>query len=511
MSRISDSEMSARAGIRVGDRFVSQSEILERGARASRGLASIGVRRGDVVATLLRNDVECFEASIAIATLGAHIVPLNWHFKADEANYVLVDSGAKVLIAHTDLLADVEGAVPKSVVTFSVPTIVARRHGAPPPPPFPGTTDWNDWLAGFEQWSEPPQTPEFSMNYTSGTTGRPKGVRREPLTNEGRAAMAKMFSQLRVSAEMRTIVAAPLYHAAPFGFSMAVLRAGGFIVLMDRFDAEEYLANIEKYHVDNLQMVPTMFVRLLKLPREVRERHDLSSLRIVTHGAAPCPADVKTAMIKWLGPIIYEFYAASELGMIATFCTSEEALSHPGTVGRPVEGAEIRILDDDGNERPAGQVGEIAMWIAGTSPFTYHGNEEKRQGIQRGSLVTCGDVGFLDADGYLYLTDRKSDMAIVGGANVYPAEVEQVLVSMPGVLDCAVFGIPDEDLGEVLAAVVQRQPDATISGQDVVEWLATRVARMKVPRLVEFRDELPREDSGKLFKRRLKEEFASRT
>ncbi|HRD99759.1 MAG TPA: AMP-binding protein, partial [Ilumatobacteraceae bacterium] len=362
----------------------------------------------------------------------------------------------------------------------------------------------------FEPWSDPPQTPEFSMNYTSGTTGKPKGVRREPMTDEGRAAMAAMFAQLEVKSGMRTIVAAPLYHAAPFGFSMAVLRAGGLMILMDRFDAEEYLANIERYKVDNIQMVPTMFVRLLKLPAEVRERYDVSSLQLVTHGAAPCPAEVKTAMIQWLGPIIKEFYAASELGMIATYCSSEEALSHPGTVGRPVDGAEIRILDDAGNELPSGEVGEIAMWIRGTSAFTYHGNEEKRQGIQRGNLVTCGDVGYLDADGYLYLTDRKSDMAIVGGANVYPAEVEQLLVSMPGVLDCAVFGIPDDDLGEVLAAVVQRQPGATITSDDVIGWLTPRIARMKVPATVEFRDELPREDSGKLFKRRLKEEFAAR-
>lgn len=505
-----EAAQTPQAGIQVGDLFVAQGEILDRGARAARGLDVLGIRRGDVVATFLRNDVACFEAAIAAATLGAHIVPINWHFRSDETKYVLEDSGAKVLVAHTDLLAQIPGAIPSGLTIYSVPTVPSRRAGATAPPAPEGTTDWAGWIEGFEPWSEPARTPEYSMNYTSGTTGRPKGVRREPITDEGRAAMATMFDQLKVVPGMRTVVSAPLYHAAPFGFSMAVLRVGGFMVLMEHFDAEEYLANVQKYAADNVQMVPTQFVRFLKLPKEVRESYDVSSLKLITHGAAPCPAEVKAAMIDWVGPIISEFYAASELGLIATYCTSEEALSHPGTVGRPVAGAEIRILDDDGRELPTGEVGEIAMWIRGTSSFTYHGNEEKRNSIQRGNLVTCGDVGYLDADGYLYLTDRKSDMAIIGGANIYPAEVEQVLVGMPGVLDCAVFGIPDEDLGEVLAAVVQPQPGADITPDDIKAWLVPRVARMKVPVVVELRDELPREDTGKLFKRRLKEEFAAR-
>jgi long-chain acyl-CoA synthetase len=498
------------AGIQFGDELTSRATIYDRGARAARGLASLGVGRGDVVATFLRNDVTMYEAAIAAATLGALVVPVNWHFKRDEARYVLEDSGARVLIAHCDLLASIEGAVPEGVTVLSVPTVPSRRATSTAPCPAPGTEEWRPWLAQFEPWVDPPQTPEYSMNYTSGTTGQPKGVRRAPMTDEGRAAMATMFQQLRVGPEMRTIVAAPVYHAAPFGFSMAALAAGGFLVLMDRFDPEEYLAAIERYRINNVQMVPTMFVRLLKLPAETRARYDVSSLELVSHGAAPCPPDVKQSMIEWWGPIIYEFYAASELGLIATFCTSEEALSHPGTVGRPVDGAVIRILDDEGAEVPAGTVGEIAMWIRGTSPFTYHGNDEKRQGIQRGDLVTCGDMGYLDADGYLYLTDRKSDMVIVGGANVYPAEIEHVLVGMPGVLDCAVFGIPDDDLGEVLAAVVMPQPGAALTSQDVRDWLGERVARMKVPKVVELRDELPREDTGKLFKRKLKEEFAAR-
>ncbi|MGD9995537.1 MAG: AMP-binding protein [Ilumatobacteraceae bacterium] len=499
------------AGIQFGDEFTARETIYDRGARAARGLASLGVGRGDVVATFLRNDVTMYEAAIATATLGALVVPVNWHFKRDEARYVLEDSGARVLVAHCDLLASIEGGVPEDVTVISVPTVPSRRATSNAPCPAPGTEEWGPWLARFDPWVEPPQTPEFSMNYTSGTTGQPKGVRRAPLSDEGRAAMATMFQQLRVGPGMRTIVAAPVYHAAPFGFSMAALAAGGFLALMDRFDPEEYLATIERFRINNVQMVPTMFVRLLKLPHEARGRYDVSSLELVSHGAAPCPPEVKQAMIEWWGPIIYEFYAASELGLIATFVTSEEALAHPGTVGRPVEGAVIRVLDDDGNEVPAGTVGEIAMWIRGTSPFTYHGNDEKRQGIQRGDLVTCGDMGYLDDEGYLYLTDRKSDMVIVGGANVYPAEIEHVLIGMPGVLDCAVFGIPDEDLGEVLAAVVQPQSGAQLSGEAVQAWLSERVARMKVPTVVEIRDELPREDTGKLFKRKLKQEFAART
>jgi long-chain acyl-CoA synthetase len=326
-----------QAGIQMGGEFHPRADIYDRGARGARSLAALGVERGDVVATFLRNDLPCFEVAIAAATLGAHIVPINWHAKSDEARYILEDCAAKVLVAHTDLLQQIQGAASLGLPTLTVPALASRR--APGQTMIRGDHEWSGWVASHEPWSQPSQIPQYSMNYTSGTTGRPKGVRREPMTEEGRAAVARMFELLRVGPGMRTIVAAPLYHAAPFGYSMAALAAGAFIVLMERFDATEYLHTIEQYRINNLQMVPTMFVRLLKLPDEVRSAVDLSSLEIISHGAAPCPPLVKQAMIEWVGPIIYEFYAASEIGLIATLCSSEEALAHPGTVGRPVEGA----------------------------------------------------------------------------------------------------------------------------------------------------------------------------
>jgi long-chain acyl-CoA synthetase len=289
-------------------------------------------------------------------------------------------------------------------------------------------------------------------------------------------------------------------------YALAAAIRGMDMTIMRSFDAEEFLRIVSEHRVTVVQMVPTMFVRLLALPEQVRSRYDLSSLRWVVHAAAPCPPDVKRAMIEWLGPIVAEYYGGTETGPVV-FCTSEEWLAHPGTVGRPLERAVVKVLDADGDELPTGQSGEIYMWLDVWPDFSYAGDEEKRRAVERDGLVSCGDVGYLDADGYLYLNDRRSDMVISGGVNIYPAEIEACLLAMPGVRDCAVFGIPDEEFGEALAAYVEPQDGARLSGESVRAHVRSRLAAYKTPRLVEFRDSLPREDSGKIFKRRLRDPY----
>jgi long-chain acyl-CoA synthetase len=278
---------------------------------------------------------------------------------------------------------------------------------------------------------------------------------------------------------------------------------------MPRFDAEEFLRVVETEKIDTIFMVPTMFIRLMKLPEDVRRKYDMSSLRHVIHAAAPCPADVKRAMIEWWGPIIYEFYGSTESGAV-TFATSEDALKKPGTVGKISPGAELRFIGDDGKELPQGEIGEIYSRIADNPDFTYHNKPEKRTEIDRAGFITSGDVGYIDADGYVFICDRKRDMVISGGVNIYPAEIEAALHAIPGVHDCAVFGIPDAEFGEALMAVVEPQPGVTLDIASVRAQLKVSLADYKVPKHIEIQSNLPREDSGKIFKRRLRDPYWER-
>jgi long-chain acyl-CoA synthetase len=315
--------------------------------------------------------------------------------------------------------------------------------------------------------------------------------------------MVSRIFDIRPGEGIRTVITGPVYHSAPNLYALSAARDGGLVVLQPRFDAEDLLRQIEQHRITHLHMVPTMFVRLLKLPAEVRGKYDLSSLKFVVHAAAPCPPDVKRQMIEWWGPIINEYYGGTETGG-AVFHTAEEALKKPGTVGRPIPGAVVKILDAAGKELGPGKIGEVYLRIGGFPDFTYNGMDDKRHEVERNGLITCGDVGYLDEEGYLFLCDRVRDMVISGGVNIYPAEIEAVLIGMPGVQDCAVFGIPDEEYGESLAAFIQPQPNATLTADAVRAWLRERVAGYKVPKMVEFRAELPREDSGKIFKRKLR-------
>lgn len=346
-----------------------------------------------------------------------------------------------------------------------------------------------------------------NMIYTSGTTGHPKGVRRHAPTPEQVAASEPTRAMIYgLKSGARGLLPGPLYHSAPNSFGLRAGRLGGALVLMPRFEPEQFLALIEAEKVDTIFMVPTMFIRLMKLPQAVREKYDMSSLRHVIHAAAPCPADVKRAMIEWWGPVIHEFYGSTEAGAV-TLANSQDALDKPGTVGKVAPWAEMRVAGDDGRWLGQGEIGEIYSRIAANPDFTYHNKPEKRAEIERDGFITSGDVGYIDADGYVFICDRKRDMVISGGVNIYPAEIEAALHAIPGVHDCAVFGIPDQEFGEALMAVVEPQPGVTLDIASVRARLKTKLADYKVPKHLEITADLPREDSGKIFKRRLRDPY----
>jgi long-chain acyl-CoA synthetase len=493
-----------------GARSISHEALCGRVARAARVLADRGVGRGDVVAFCLRNDLPLFEGAYATAMLGAYAVPMNWHLKAAEAAHILRDSGAKVLVVHADLLPAFAGTIPAGVAVLQVatPPEIARAYGVPDDAcTVPAGADWNALVDAAAPTGAPGCPLPMSIIYTSGTTGVPKGVRRQPPTPDQLAAARKIFATTYgFDGPVRAIATGPLYHSAPYSYATRCIHFGGTLVLQPRFDAEELLQLIERHRITHFHIVPIMFVRLLKLPEAVRRRYDLSSLQFVIHGAAPCPPEVKRAMIEWWGPVIHEYYGSTETSLV-THCTSEEWLARPGTTGRPMDGVELKILDAQGRALPPGECGDIYVRSPRIADFTYHNQDQARRAMERDGFVTLGDVGYLDGDGYLFLNDRSRDMIISGGVNIYPAEIEAALHTLPGVHDCAVFGIPDAEYGERIAAVIEPRPDAQLSTDAVLDHLRPRLANYKLPSHIEFRCDLPREDSGKIFKRKLREPY----
>ena len=502
--------------ISSGARSLGTAELAERAGRAAAGFAALGLKPGDTVALYLRNDLAYFEANFGASQLGAYPVAVNWHYTEDEARYLFEDSGAKAVVIHADLLTPaVRRALPPGVPLLVVPTPpeIIAAYGLDPAACAlpPGETEWSAWLEGFEPAEPDPARAASTIIYTSGTTGRPKGVRRAPATPEQTALSAKILMRcygfdLLAPDQITTVTVGPLYHSAPNAHGSMAARIGANLIIQPRFDPEDLLRLIETRKVTNLNMAPIMFTRLLKLPDEVRRKYDLSSLIFVAHAAAPCPPPVKRAMIEWWGPVINEYYGSTEMGNV-TFCTAQEWLDHPGTVGRPFPETEVRVIDAELNDLPVRGVGEVVARTRGLVDFTYHGDDAKRRAAEKRGLIAPGDVGYFDEDGFLYLCDRAKDMIISGGVNIYPAEIEAELHKMPGVADCAVFGIPDEEYGEGVCAVVQPDPGARLEAREVQAFLRERMAGYKIPRRVEFHAELPREDSGKIFKRKLREPF----
>ena len=499
------------ATVMAGETARDGASIHERALRGVGGLTALGIGEGDVVAVMLRNEPAFLETMLIARLAGCYSCPINWHYKADEAGYVLRDCAAKALFVHADLLHQVEAGIPETthVIVVEPPAEVraAFRLSAEQCRVPENAVEYERWLGGSAAYDGPPRQVHYSLPYSSGTTGRPKGIMRKPPSPEHAARMLEITqTALGISPGMRTAIVAPLYHSAPASYGMQSLLFGDIVLVHERFEAERLLADIERHRLDRLYLVPTHFVRLLRLPDEVKRRYDLSSIAFVASTGSPCPPEVKRQMIDWWGPVINESYASSEAGFI-TVLSSAEAKTHPGSAGRPLPGADVRIMSDAGEVLPPFEPGLIYCRQSAYADFTYLNRPEDRRAIERDGLIGVGDVGYFDREGYLYICDRKSDMVISGGVNIYPAEIEAVLITMPGVADCAVFGIPDAEFGEALAAHVQPHDGAPLEREAVRTFLKERIADYKVPRVIEFSDALPREESGKIFKRRLRDPY----
>ncbi|GAA3702198.1 fatty-acid--CoA ligase FadD4 [Arthrobacter ginkgonis] len=476
-------------------------ELIGRVNLISNHLRDLGLEAGDVVAGFMDNDPAYWAVSLAAQQVGLYYVPINSHLKADEAEYIVANSGAKVLVAGPAQAALLHAA--------GTATGAVHRYALAEAPP--------DWMPYAELGrGYPPAAPENRvagaiMGYTSGTTGRPKGVKRQVGQESPEAATQRTLDMLGsfglASSNGVHLVCSPLYHAAPAGFATGALHLGHTLVIHTKFDAAQVLADIERHSVTNSHMVPTHFHRLLSLPEEIRQATDTSSLEVVVHAGAPCPVSLKRRMLAWWGPIIWEYLGATE-GIVAIASPSEWA-AHPGTLGRPAAGA-VQILDELGVEQPARTSGRI--FFKSTMPFEYLGDAEKTEANRFGDLVTVGDLGLLDEEGYLFMQDRRNDLILSGGANVYPAEVEQALIDHPAVSDVGVIGVDDDEWGQVVVAVIQLNPGFS-AGDDLRAELdgfaRTALGSYKRPKRIEFLEEFPRTPSGKLLRRQLRDLYSS--
>ena len=476
-------------------------------ARSNQGahqFRRLGLKRGDRIALMLENCAEYLVICFAAQRCGLIFTAMSTRLSVSEAVYIIGDCAAKVLIMSASLapLANAlrEATTSGDVVRYSLGGEIA------------GHASWEAAVRDLPATPITDQSAGRDMLYSSGTTGRPKGVKVELLDDayDARTRWMETTAALYgVGNATRYLSPAPLYHAAPLRFSMGVLRHGGTVIVMERFDAAEALAAIERHRITHSQWVPSMFVRMLKLPQDVRRRFDLSSLEVAIHAAAPCPVPVKEQMIAWWGPKIYEYYAGTEgNGYVA--CTSAEWLAHKGTVGRAITG-EIRIVDEGGRVVLAGEANVGTIYFAGGTTFEYHNDAEKTAASRTPEgWSTLGDVGYVDTDGFLYLTDRKAHMIISGGVNIYPQEVEDLLITHPKVADAAVIGVPNEEYGEEVKAVVQPAEWAAAGPElanELIAFCRDRISHVKCPRSIDFERELPRQPTGKLYKRLIRDRY----
>jgi long-chain acyl-CoA synthetase len=478
-------------------------ELLSAANRISHGLRALGLERGDTVAIVVPNGFEMLAVYLGATQIGLYLTPINHHLVGPEIAYIVNDSEAKVLVGHERFAAELE----KATAEISLPA--DRRFAI-------GT------VAGFRPFAQltadqPDTAPEdrvagAPMHYTSGTTGQPKGVKRK-LVDIDPDVLGELYSGFQGMFGVQPLddnvhlTGSPLYHTAVLMWTANALHMGHTVVVMDKWSPEGMLQLIDRHGVTTSHMVPTQFHRMLALPEEVRASYDVSSLRCMVHAAAPCPPDVKRRMIEWWGDSIMEYYAATEGG--GTIVTAAEWLTKPGTVGKAWPGSEIRILDDEGNDVSTGAEGTVYMSLA-LSDFEYKGDAAKTAENRRAGFFTVGDWGLLDEDGYLFLKDRKSDMIISGGVNIYPAEIEGELLTFPKIADVAVFGIPNDDWGEEIKAVIQPaegvEPDDALR-DEILAFCIERLASYKRPKTIDFTPELPRDPSGKLYKRKLRDPY----
>jgi long-chain acyl-CoA synthetase len=481
---------------------LSAGELAGASHRLVHALRARGLARGDVVAMLLPNGAHALEVLLAAMQAGWYFTPINTHLAPPEIAHILRDSGAKAFVSDARL-ADRAG---RAADEAGLPAAARISVGD-----APGFASYAALLRAAPATLPDDRCAGQFMQYTSGTTGKPKGIKRDLVVmdpDQMGALQAGHLGRFGITpaGDGVHLCTSPMYHTAPLAFSWFSLHFEHTVVLMEHWDPALALALIERHRVTHTHMVPTQFHRLLLLPEAERRRHDTSSLRSVLHAAAPCPVDVKRRMLEWWGPVIYEYYGATEGG--GTLVTPQEWLERPGTVGRAWQGADVRVLDDEGKECPAGQVGTVYLKLMGD--FAYKGDEQKTRANRRGQFFTVGDVGYLDTEGYLFLCDRKIDMIISGGVNIYPAEIEAALLSHPKVGDAAVFGIPDEDWGEQVKAVIEPAPGVVPGdalARELIDFCGERLAKYKCPRSVDFTDALPRDPNGKLYKRKLRDPY----
>lgn len=482
---------------------VTYSQFETRANRVAQFYRDMGLQPRDHVAFLMENNLRMLDCEGGAERTGIYFTCINSYLAAEEAAYIVNDSEAQVFVTSA---ARREVAVQLPALCPNVKRWLMVDDDAPPAPYEPFDKVMEQYSGDYVD----NETLGAAMLYSSGTTGRPKGILRplpnmhpgETLPNLAGAKMMMGFEE-----GMTYLSPAPLYHSAPQAAVSSVVKLGGTAIIQERFDPQQYLDLIPKYGITNSQVVPTMFSRMLKLPQDVRDAADVSSLKAVVHAAAPCPVQVKEAIIDWWGPIILEYYGATEAHGF-TWCNSEMWLAHKGSVGMPVLG-QLLILDDDGNECPTGTPGTV--WFKGATNFEYHNAPEKTAESRiGGDTSSVGDVGYVDEDGFLYLTDRKSYMIISGGVNIYPQETENLLITHPKVMDAAVIGVPNDDLGEEVKAVVQLidgiNPSEEVA-RELIEFCKEHLARFKVPRTVDFEAELPRLPTGKLYKRLLRDKY----
>jgi long-chain acyl-CoA synthetase len=485
---------------------ISYRELDELSNQGAHLFRALGLKAGDHIAFLIENRLAFMEICWAAQRSGLYYTAISRYLTQDEIAYIVKDCGARLVITSPKCADQIKGLVsevPGAPLFFMIDE------------PLPGFRSWDKEAIAQPTTPISDEVAGYDMLYSSGTTGRPKGIKREnekkPIDLPNPFLKILCADMCGMNADSIYLSPAPLYHAAPLRFNMMAITLGGTSVIMESFDAEEFLKLVEKHKITQSQLVPTMFVRMLKLPDEVRTRYDVSSLKGAIHAAAPCPVDVKAKMIEWWGPILIEYYAGSE-GNGVTVSTSQQWLSHRGTVGRAVVG-KVKILDENDQELPTGQIGTV--YFADAPVFTYHNDPEKtKRAYNAKGWSTLGDVGYLDDEGFLYLTDRKSYMIISGGVNIYPQETEDVLITHPGVADVAVFGVPNEEMGEEVKAVVQPHDMARAGKEleaELILFCRKHLSPIKCPKSIDFEAELPRTPTGKLVKRHLRDKYWPKT